>query len=367
MAIRKRTLPSGETRWLCDYRDGGGTRRFRQFKTKKEAEAFQDKTGVDVRAGVHIADSASVTVAKAGELWLQQCRLNELEAGTVRNYKQHLNLHILPLIGGMTLSKLTKPEVESFKDKLLETYSRPMAAKVMVSLKSLLFDAQRRGLVAQNMATGVKVKMAGRHKKKVKIPTKDEIRAMVAKTSERWPATSPWRPFVLTALFTGLRPGELRGLIWDCVDFEKKIIRVRQRADFQNKMGSPKSEAGNRDVSLAPMVINTLKEWKLAYPKTERGLVFPAARGGVIGHSEAWRIWNQLLKAIGLPRLSYRLYDLRHAAASLFIEQGMLPKKIQTIMGHSSIKMTFDLYGHLWENLEADAEAMAQIEARLLR
>ena len=365
MSVRKRILPSGEIRWLVDYRDGGGKRRFKQFATQKEATAFRDATGVAVRAGMHIADAASVTVAKAGELWLDRCRLDGLEAGTLRNYKQHLDLHILPLIGGVKLSKLTKPGIVAFRNKLLETHSKVMAAKAMVSLKSLLSNAQERGLVAQNVATGVKVKVNSRDKKRIEIPEKDEIRAMVAKVNE-WPINEPWRPFMLTALFTGLRPSELRGLVWDCVDFDKKLIRVHQRADFRGTMGHPKSEAGNRDVPLAPMVLNALRQWRLACPKTEAGLVFPAKHGGVIGHTEVWRMWNQLLEAIGLPRKHHRLYDLRHVAASLFIEQGMQPKKIKTIMGHSSIRITFDLYGHLWETPEKDAKAMEEIETRLL-
>ena len=133
-------------------------------------------------------------------------------------------------------------------------------------------------------------------------------------------------------------------------------------------MGNPKSKAGTRDVSLAPMALNALRQWQLACPKTDPdALVFPAKRGGLIGIAEPHRIWNRLLQALDMPRLSYRFYDLRHVAASLFIEQGMSPKKVQTIMGHSSIQMTFDLYGHLWETPEDDAAAMAQIEARLLR
>ncbi len=87
MSVRKRILPSGEIRWLCDYRDGGGKRRFKQFRTQKEANAFRDATGVAVRAGLHVADAASVTVAQAGELWLDRCVLDKLEAGTLRNYK----------------------------------------------------------------------------------------------------------------------------------------------------------------------------------------------------------------------------------------------------------------------------------------
>ena len=114
MSVRKRILPSGEIRWLCDYRDGGGKRAASSSRPKK-ATKFSQETGVAVRAGTHVADAASVTVKRASELWLDRCRLDGLEAGTLRNYKEHLDLHILPLIGDVELSRLTKPVVEGFR------------------------------------------------------------------------------------------------------------------------------------------------------------------------------------------------------------------------------------------------------------
>ena len=113
------------------------------------------------------------------------------------------------------------------------------------------------------------------------------------------------------------------------------------------------------------MVLNTLRQWRLACPQSELGLVFPTSNGTVIRGSEIRRQWSALLQACDLS--GYRFHDLRHVAASLFIEQGWQAKKVQTVMGHSSVKMTFDLYGHLWPDADDDAAAMAQIEARLLR
>jgi integrase len=365
MSIRKRELPSGEIRWLCDYRDGGGVRRNKQFRTQKEAKAFADDTSVAIRAGLHVPDTESVTVAKAGELWLERCRLEELEPGTLRFYKQHLDLRILPAIGGVKLNKLTKPAVEAFRDKLLKDCSKSMAAKVMISLRSLLFDAQRRGLVGQNVAQGSKVKLAGRHEQRANIPTKDEIRALLAKTSELWRPNEPWRALIAVALFSGLRASELRGLSWDCVNLDAKTVEVRRRADFRGVLGSPKSKAGRRTVPLASYAVNVLKAWRLACPQSE--LVFPSARGGVIVISEVHRQWNALLEAAGLPRLRYRFHDLRHAFASLMIDQGWSSKKIQVVMGHANIATTMDIYGHLWSEPESDAAAMEQVAERLLR
>src|SRR5436853_369094 len=115
-----------------------------------------------------------------------------------------------------------------------------------------------------------------RHKKDlevgVDIPTKNEIRAMLAH-AQGWV-----RPLIVTATFTGLRASELRGLRWGDVDLDRGELTVRQRADRWGSLGSPKSDAGKRDVPLAPVVVNALREWRLACPKGA-GLVFPNTRG----------------------------------------------------------------------------------------
>src|SRR5262249_22438198 len=115
----------------------------------------------------------------------------------------------------------------------------------------------------------------GKLKVGVDIPTREEIRALVEHLSSRW------RPLFLTAIFTCLRASELRCLRWSDVELDKHRLPVRQRADRYNKMGKPKSAAGEREVALPPIVVNSLKEWKLRCPPGDEGLVFPTGRGNV--------------------------------------------------------------------------------------
>lgn len=162
---------------------------------------------------------------------------------------------------------------------------------------------------------------------------------------------------------------ELRGLRWADVDLEAGQIHVRQRADAWLKIGPTKSKAGMRDIPLAPMVVNTLKHWRIDCPKGVLDLVFPNTRGNVETmpniHS---RVWTPLQLKCGLTKdageARYGFHMLRHAAASLFIKYlGWSPKRLQAVMGHASINMTFDRYGHLFESVEADRADMAKIEA----
>jgi integrase len=226
-------------------------------------------------------------------------------------------------------------------------------------------------LVAQNVVAGMKVKankrdaISGSLRAGVDFPTKAEMKALIDNAPDRW------RPLIITAIFTGMRISELRGLMWSDVDLARGIVFVRQRADAWRVIGAPKSAAAKRDVPLAPLVINTLKAWKLACPKGELNLVFPNGVGKPLTVPNLRdRVLGPLQAAAGISpafKPKYGWHSLRHAAASLFIEQlGWSPKRLQAVMGHASIQMTFDHYGHLFEqDHAADRAAMAKIEAAL--
>jgi integrase len=178
MSVRKRTWESddgsrGEA-WVVNYTDGGGKRRLKTFKRRRDAESFENVVGVGVRAGLHVPDSQSVTLAEAGSLWLDSCDLAGLERATLVDYRRHLELHIVPLIGAVKLSQMTAPMVRSFADALRKSgTSAAMVRKLRVSLSAILTDALERGLVAQNIIKGMRKQRRGneadRHKGKLKI------------------------------------------------------------------------------------------------------------------------------------------------------------------------------------------------------
>jgi integrase len=190
---------------------------------------------------------------------------------------------------------------------------------------------------------------------------------------------------LLTAIFTGLRASELRGLRWADVDLDKRELHVRQRADRYLAIGSPKSEAGERTVPLTPIVVNALREWKLVCPKNELDLVFPSKRGRVQHLAViVTRGLVPTLIAAGVTvtgtngdgtqivRAKYTgFHSLRHFYASWCINRradgGLeLPAKVvQERLGHSGISITMDVYGHLFPRGD-DAEELAAAEKSLL-
>jgi integrase len=201
------------------------------------------------------------------------------------------------------------------------------------------------------------------------VPGKPEIgRLLAALDTPRW---RRHRPLILTAILTGMRSSELRGLVWSAVDLNRRTITIRQRADAWGTMGMPKSEAGQREIPLASETVSMLREWKLACPPNALELVFPSAAGKVHALTNIGsRIWRPLQKAAGLVDAAgkplFNFHALRHFAASSWIEAGFSPKRLQALLGHSSITMTFDTYGHLFPAAKDDQDKMAQVAAGLV-
>jgi integrase len=268
-----------------------------------------------------------------------------------------------------------------------------MVRAVIGSLGAIIADAREQGLVGQNVVRELRTRHrrgSNRHDRRngklkagVDIPTPDEVRRLLQA------ATGKWRPLLLTAVFAGLRASELRGLRWDDIDLKSGALHVHQRADKYNKMGSPKSAAGQRTVPLPPTVVQELREWKLLCPKKDGklGLVFPNGAGNVENHGNiARRGLVPIVKAAGLvkPALDERgngkrdadgkpivepkysgLHTLRHFFASWCINRkedgglGLPAKVVQERLGHASIMMTMDTYGHLFPRGDDTAELAA--------
>jgi integrase len=364
----------GETKesWVVRYADQNGVWRLKTFQKKKEADAWRDNVKVAVRQGTHTPESRSITVAKAAADWIAYVELEGRERSTVAAYRQHVDRHIVPRIGGEKLAKLTAPRIHVFRDELLRGLSRPLAKKVLTSLKSLLKDAKRRGNVAQNVASDVSIaadrRGAGKLEVGIDIPTPDEIGRILGA------ATGRWRPFLATAIFTGLRASELRGLRWCDVDLKAGELHVRQRADRWNVVGRLKSGTSERTIPIGPFVVNTLREWRLQCPHE---LVFPNGRGNIENHGNVVSrgLWPTQVAAGVVDdagKAKYTgLHAFRHFYASWCINRkadgGLeLPAKVvQERLGHSSIVMTCDVYGHLFPRND-DGSELAAAERKLI-
>jgi integrase len=411
-----------KTAWVCEYFDSTRKWRLKTFKTKKEAQAFEATVRVDIRHGRHVADSASVTIEEAGKLWIETGEKNGLVESSIRQCRQHLDHIKASPIGSTKLSKLTVPVVRSFEEWLRANGRSPaLTKKVLSSLGSIVADAMERGLAAHNPVREMRkvrknrrTKAARERNKRlevgVDIPTPAEIRAIIKA------ANVYRRAFFATAALCGLRASELRGLPWSNVDFAKSVIRVTQRADKWGTIDVPKSEAGEREVPMPPPVVSALREWKLQCARRDTGkkdangepikelhFVFPNGKGHVESHENiVQRHWMplQIVAGLSVPapdkggspvrepilgedgkpvigsdgapvmrevlcaKYGRKLHSLRHFFCSWCAARpqdgglGLPLKTVQVRMGHSTLAMTADRYGHLFPSTD-DAEVLS--------
>ncbi len=408
MSVRKRTWTTNDITkesWIVDYTDQQGRRCTETYARKKDADERHAAIKVEVSKGIHTPSSRSITVAEAANDWLNFVEIENRERSTLALYRQVVEQHIIPRIGNEKLAKLTTPRINAFRDELLRTCSRRLAKRVLTSLKSILRDGQRRGNVAQNVADGVTIaankRGDGRLEVGIDIPTPAEISKILAAAAPGWK-----RALLVTAVFTGLRSSELRGLRWTDVDLAKAELQVRQRADRYNAIGLPKSRSSTRTIPIGPFVVNTLREWKLKCPGRDTGkkdaqgdtikephLVFPTRTGRIASRSNIIIavLWPTLIAAgITVPqqdkdgktaigedgspvvKAKYTgLHALRHFYASWCINRRVdggleLPAKmVQERLGHANIAMTLDIYGHLFPRGD-DGRELAEAELRLI-
>jgi integrase len=351
MSIRKRgwTTSSGKKReaFVVDYRDAKGNRTLKTFATEKEARQFRGQ--VEQPGHKHVAARATPTVREAAERYLaavehgaRRKATEPIEPATLRQYRYHVQQWIVPQFGDERIGALTEVMVQRFRDALLRKLSRGMARKVMATLKAIMVEERCQG-EALDVTVG---KDSKRHKEPAAIPSRSEIKAMMSVLEDK-PLRS--RALISTALHTGMRPSELRGLPWSAVDLKRGTIKVVQRADEGGRIGSPKSAAGRRVIDIPSSLMALLRVWKMA---SEHDLVFANGVGNVESLANITnRVWVPLMKAAGVKR--YRLYALRHYHASALIDDGANAKEVQVEMGHADIKETFDTYGHLFQDDDA--------------
>ena len=216
-------------RFVVRYKDNSGKRRLKTFPTRKAAEAWQTQALHEVSQGTHTPDRASITVAQGWAMWLDDA--DRLERATIQGRQDMLRLHVAPFIGDRKLSALTKPGIHDFADALRKAgRSLAMRRKVVSNLGTMIGFCQAKGKVTQNVARGVRIGNDDQRdvaplRAGVDFPDRDELRTILDKAEGRW------RPLVITAIFTGMRASELRGLPWRNVALDNAVIHVRQRAD----------------------------------------------------------------------------------------------------------------------------------------
>ncbi|MBU7314067.1 tyrosine-type recombinase/integrase [Paenibacillus oleatilyticus] len=339
----------------------------RGFRTKGEAQKARDELSTQLNKGEYIDPSKALFRDYFLE-WLENRK--NLADSTVDMYDSYFRNHIDPALGKIPLSKITPTDILNFiktlrntKTKSGENLSDEMVKRVYSTVNTALNSAVTMEIIQKNVAS----KIPKQDKPKVvrqerQIWSNDSIRVFLKKTKGE---TRYWIAIFL-AVMTGMRQGEILGLKWSDIDFDKSVLYVR-RSLKKDKTGftNLKTASSRRTISLAPYTIMLLKEQqeKIAMEKEYLGddyqdndLVVCTSKGTPAKATRVLHAWNRLcekFKPEHEPRITF--HDLRHQSASIMLNDGTDTRVVSGRLGHSTVTTTLDVYSHLIPTAQENA------------
>jgi len=331
-------------------RDGKKIRR--TFERESEAKLWRADALVQLSKGAMRAPKPT-TLHEAWDVWLEGA-----EAGTIRNrsgerfkpstlraYEAAMRLRVLPEFGAARLADLTRGDLQDYAERLIGEGLRAATVGITIApIRAVCRRAIGRNELVVNPCTGLELPAPDGRRERFADPV--EAAALLAAVTEAD------RALWATALYAGLRRGELMALRWEDVDLAVGLIHVRKGWDAQAGEIDLKSQAGRRRVPIIPELRDCLIDHRMLTGR-DAGFVFGREPDRVFEPGAAVRRATKAWEAAGLERVT--LHECRHTFASLSIAAGVNAKALSTFMGHANISITLDRYGHLMPGTEAEA------------
>ncbi len=361
--IRKRKNGTWEGKYVAGRdKDGKLIRHSVYGRTQGEVSKKLTALTNDLNTGLYVAPD-QITVQQWFDLWISEYLGNVKEA-TKAQYEYQKRVHIVPELGKIQLQKLTAPMIQRFYNKKLAGGLSPKSIK---NLHGIMHRSLNQAVLCQYLKVNpcLACQLPRVEKKEMKTITGDNLKAFLAEIKGK-----PFDDELFFAVFTGMREAEIVGLSWDCVDFDKQIIRVVKQLKRERKY-SGKNEyvfdtlknGKTRIVSPAPAVFNLLKKVKSKQAenklksrncfRNEYNLVFTDELGNHISTSTMYHAFKARVTAIGLPDI--RFHDLRHSFATISLENGDDIKTVSENLGHATVAFTLDVYGHVTDKMRKDS------------
>ncbi|MEZ5078431.1 MAG: tyrosine-type recombinase/integrase [Solirubrobacterales bacterium] len=358
---------AGYQAWVFSNRDGKKIRKV--FPSAAAAKSWRAEALSAVQRG-GLRATGPIILQEAWEAWYAGAQAGTVtnrsgdryKPSALRSYERAMRLRVLPKFRATRISELHRPDLQEFADGLLSDGLNPSTIKVtLLPLRAVLRRAVARGELVANPCDGLE--LAAVRSRRERIARPEEAERLIAAVPESD------RAIWATAFYAGLRRGELQALRAECIDLGGGVISVERGWDEKEGEIKLKSRAGRRRVPIPAALRDFLLEQRLATPREGSELVFgrtPASPFYPKTLQEradaAWEGLNAEERAAAeeedrdadlIDRVV--LHDARHTFASLMIAAGVNVKAIQTFMGHSSVAITLDLYGHLMPGSEAEA------------
>ena len=355
--------------------DGKMVRRAIYGKTKHEVADKMAAITTELNNGEYI-EPDDMTLEQWLNIW-KDSYLVDVKPSTYSQYSYQIRVYIVPMLGHYRIQKITPPMIQSFYNQLgkphkikgkkgkLET-RKGLSAKSVKNLHGVLHKAFQQAVMCQYVKTNPcdACRLPRVEKAKTDAIEGDDVSAFLDAIKG-----DPYQHLYFVTLFTGMRQGEIIGLTWDCVDFDKGVIHVEKQLRKDHRSGDSEYEFSSlkngktRMITPAPIVFDVLRKvraeqskWKLAAGgafRNEWNLVFTNELGQHLTSVTVYNHLKRILESIGLGHI--RFHDLRHSFATLSLQNGDDIKTVSENLGHATVAFTLDVYGHVTEKMKKDS------------
>jgi integrase len=338
--------------WEVRYRDDAGASRRKRFRLKDDAVAFLAETTTEVRQGDYISpEKRRTTFAEVAEDWLATL---VKRPKTLAGYESLLRVHLLPTFGAMPVGSIKASDVRKFlAGKVRGGTAAGTVRNAYRVLKPVLDFAVEDGCLRANPCNSVRIKdipeMRIKRREMLCLDA-EQVARLAAAADGLWPEQH-YGVLVTFAAYTGMRSGEVTALRMANLDLLRGVARVRESvSEVGGELHSvPPKTYEDRDVSLPPTLVAMLRDYVAGQPaKGPSDYVFTMPDGTQVRHN-AWfyrAVFQRAVRDAGLnPGL--RFHDLRHTCAALMIALNLPILAVKDRLGHSTIQVTMDRYGHL--------------------
>jgi integrase len=345
---------------------GGKRRRYFSAKTRAEVLQKMKKIQRQLEDGLPLPD-ASVTVEQLFERWKQDVLRHQVAPNTVDNYMRIAIHQIIPTLGKKRLSQVTTNDVDRLLAKKRdEGYAISTVQRIRSVLAQAISQAMRWGWVNQNVATLARAPRAARREGRSLTPEQARHLLEILKGHRH-------EALYTLMLSTGLRRGEALGLKWIDLDEELGLLRVRRQLKREEGVlvaTDTKTPKSRRNVNLPAQMLEVLKAHRTRQQNESEslgetwivsGFIFTSSVGTPYDPRNMHREFRQICRSAELG--DWHPHELRHSAASLMLAQGVKLQVVSEVLGHASIRMTADVYGHI---LDPDRQMAADAMAGLL-
>jgi len=352
-------------RWVASMslgrENGKLKRKYFYGDTRKQAQEQLAKALRDVQQGIPLP-AERLQVGPYLDQWLSEIAKSKTRRKTFVFYQQQIRLHLKPGLGHKVVAKLTPQEVEQFINKKLEAGLSAQTVKHLHAiLRNALNRAMKWGLVARNVAMLVDP----RHVKRYEAVPLDPAQA---RTLLRTLHHDRLEALFTVPLAMGLRPGEALGLMWSDIEWERGTLhlsRALQRIEGKLRIEELKSRSSRRSLKIPEIALSGLKAHRLRQAEErlaaglewhDTGFVFTTRWGTPPAPRFVARSFKRILRLADLPHT--RVYDLWHTCATLLLVQGVHPRVVMEILGHSPISLTMNTYSHVVPQLQDQAAGL---------